>query len=110
MNYFTSQLLYYNYITIAAINPEVILTSVSDFRSLEKFASLEEEDDFTEVVISPKIVPKSEQSVSPTVPEFKLVKVSDIFNKLVSLYFNTVPEFKRLNVSDIFNKLESLYY
>ncbi|KAK3085289.1 hypothetical protein FSP39_001133 [Pinctada imbricata] len=51
-------------------------------RSLEKFASLEEEDDFSEVVISPRIISKSEQSVSPTAPEFKRMKVSDTFSKL----------------------------
>ncbi|KAJ8307764.1 hypothetical protein KUTeg_014685 [Tegillarca granosa] len=51
-------------------------------RALEKFSSLEEEDDFTEVVLSPVIHAKTDQPVLPLAPEFSKVTVTDIFKTL----------------------------
>ena len=52
-------------------------------RCLEKFSSLEEEDDFTEILMFPKINPKTTQNVSPVSPEFRNISVVDIFKRLV---------------------------
>ncbi|OWF41315.1 rhophilin-2-B-like [Mizuhopecten yessoensis] len=60
---------------------------------LQSYSSLEEEDDFTEIYMSPKVAPKSERPVSPTPPEFTKVKVTDIFQKLGPvLIFNAKNE------------------
>lgn len=51
-------------------------------RCLEKFSSLEEEDDFTEILMFPIINPKTTQNVSPISPEFRNISVVDIFKRL----------------------------
>lgn len=54
-------------------------------RTLAKFAELEEEDDFTELVNVPLILAQVEHQVAPIPPELPKHKVPDIFERLVSL-------------------------
>ncbi|XP_045191422.1 rhophilin-2-B-like [Mercenaria mercenaria] len=51
-------------------------------QSVSKFSTLEEEDDFTEIHVAPKIKAISQQLVAPVTPEFSKVKVQEIFKKL----------------------------
>ena len=54
------------------------------FRCIEKFSGLEEEDNFTvDLILSQTILGRTEQQVEPITPDFKVVKVRDIFTKLV---------------------------
>ena len=54
------------------------------YRSVSKFSTLEEEDDFTEILNAPNITASTEQIVVPCTPEFTKVKVQEFFHKLVS--------------------------
>lgn len=50
---------------------------------MSKFSTLEDEDDFTEIHIAPKIRATTQQIAAPVSPEFSKVKVQEIFRKLV---------------------------
>ncbi|KAH3770301.1 hypothetical protein DPMN_171585, partial [Dreissena polymorpha] len=50
--------------------------------SVNKFATLEEEDDFTEIHTAPKVKATTHQIVAPVTPEFAKVKVHEFFHKL----------------------------
>ena len=52
-------------------------------RSISKFSTLEEEDDFSEIFSAPKIKHFTQQIVAPSNPDFSKVKVQEIFHKLV---------------------------
>ncbi|KAK2166670.1 hypothetical protein LSH36_37g16032 [Paralvinella palmiformis] len=51
-------------------------------RSLLKFSTLEEEDDFTELVPAPAVHPKAQTISTPTMPDFSMYKVEDLFFNL----------------------------
>lgn len=51
-------------------------------RSISKFSTLEEEDDFTEIFTAPKVKATTQQVVVPVTPEFSKIKVQEIFRKL----------------------------
>ncbi|XP_012941676.1 rhophilin-2 [Aplysia californica] len=51
-------------------------------RAVNKFSSLEEEDDFSELILVPEIAPRSEHKALFVLPDFSKVKVIDIFRKL----------------------------
>lgn len=54
------------------------------FRCIEKFSDLEEEDNFAvDLVMSQTIVSRTEHAMEPTTPDFKKVKVKDVFSRLV---------------------------
>ena len=55
-------------------------------RALCKFSSLEEEDDFSEIITVSEILPKSEHSTVSVSPDLSKIKVKDIFWKLVSIF------------------------
>lgn len=51
-------------------------------RSISKFSTLEDEDDFSEIFTAPKIKAATQQIVAPSNPEFSKVKVQEFFQKL----------------------------
>merc|ERR1712110_21160 len=51
-------------------------------RSLNKYASIDEEDDFQEVLDPPKIVPSTKYQLSLAFPDFSQYKVQDLFSEL----------------------------
>ncbi|BFZ13290.1 hypothetical protein BsWGS_16328 [Bradybaena similaris] len=51
-------------------------------RAVNKFSTLEEEDDFSQLLTVPDIIAKSEHNSTPVVSDFSKVKVTDIFWKL----------------------------
>ena len=53
-------------------------------RSISKFSTLEEEDDFSEIFTAPKIKAATKQIVAPSNPDFSKVKVQELFHKLVN--------------------------
>ena len=51
-------------------------------RSLNKYASIDEEDDFQEVLDPPSIVPSTKYQLSLAFPDFSQYKVQDLFSNL----------------------------
>ncbi|XP_052817102.1 rhophilin-2-like [Mya arenaria] len=51
-------------------------------RCVSKFSTLEEEDDFSEVITAPSVKAATQQVVAPVTPEFAKVKVHEFFHKL----------------------------
>ena len=51
-------------------------------RSLNKYASIDEEDDFQEVLDPPAIVPSTKYQLSLAFPDFSQYKVQDLFSNL----------------------------
>ena len=59
------------------------ILKTSHDKCIEKFSGLEEEDNFTvDLILSQTILGRTEQQVEPITPDFKVVKVKDIFTKL----------------------------
>ena len=63
---------------------QVVLRGAHD-RSLAQFSSLEDEDDFSELMSAPAIKSHTTTSVKPILPDFGRYKVDDLFRKLVSV-------------------------
>ncbi|KAL4234355.1 Rhophilin-2 [Mactra antiquata] len=51
-------------------------------KSVSKFSTLEEEDDFSDIINAPKVKASTQQIVAPITPEFQKIKVLEIFKKL----------------------------
>lgn len=72
-------------------------------KSISKFSTLEDEDDFTEILTAPKVKATSKQVVAPVNPPFTSVKVQEFFYKLGPvMIFNaknqwTIPRVVTLN-------------
>lgn len=60
---------------------QAVLRSTHD-RSLNKYASIDEEDDFQEVLDPPPIVPSTQYQLSLAFPDLSQHKVQDLFNAL----------------------------